>query len=145
MADLRSVLAERDFRRLFSVRLISQAGDGIVTAGVGTYVFFNASSFPSPSAAAAAFTVLYLPYSVIGPFAGVLIDRWSRRQILVFSALLRSAFVVLTAAVMASGDRGVAGPVISASSYFMKSPPEQYGDDVCRDLVEKFIRGEVAR
>jgi myo-inositol-1-phosphate synthase len=42
-------------------------------------------------------------------------------------------------------DRGVAGPVISASSYFMKSPPEQYGDDVCRDLVEKFIRGEVDR
>ena len=42
-------------------------------------------------------------------------------------------------------DRGVAGPVTSASSYFMKSPPEQYGDDVCRDLVEKFIRGEVAR
>jgi MFS family permease len=107
LADLRSVLAERDFRRLFSVRLISQAGDGIVTAGVGTYVFFNASSFPSPSAAAAAFTVLYLPYSLIGPFAGVLIDRWSRRQILVLSALLRSAFVVLTAAVMAAGDRGV--------------------------------------
>jgi len=107
LADLRSVLAERNFRRLFSVRLISQAGDGIVTAGVGTYVFFNASSFPSPSAAAAAFTVLYLPYSVIGPFAGVLIDRWSRRQILVFSALLRSAFVVLVAAVMAAGGRGV--------------------------------------
>jgi myo-inositol-1-phosphate synthase len=42
-------------------------------------------------------------------------------------------------------DRGVAGPVTSASSYFMKSPPEQYGDDVCRDLVEKFIQGEVAR
>jgi myo-inositol-1-phosphate synthase len=42
-------------------------------------------------------------------------------------------------------DRGVAGPVTSASSYFMKSPPEQYGDDVCRDLVEKFIRGEVDR
>jgi len=107
LADLRSVLAERDFRRLFSVRLISQAGDGIVTAAVGTYVFFNASSFPSPSAAAAAFTVLYLPYSVIGPFAGVLIDRWSRRQILVFSALLRSVFVALVAAVMAAGGRGV--------------------------------------
>ena len=107
LADLRSVLAERDFRRLFSVRLISQAGDGIVTAGVGTYVFFNASTFPSPSAAAMAFTVLYLPYSVIGPFAGVFIDRWSRRQILVLSALLRSAFVVLTAAVMASGGRGL--------------------------------------
>jgi len=42
-------------------------------------------------------------------------------------------------------DRGVGGPILSASSYFMKSPPEQYADDVCRDLVEKFIRGEVER
>lgn len=107
LSDLRSVLAERDFRRLFAVRLISQAGDGVVTAGVGTYVFFNASSFPSPSAAAMAFTVLYVPYSVIGPFAGVLIDRWSRRQILVVAALLRSAFVAVTAAIMAGGHRGV--------------------------------------
>ncbi len=107
VSDLRSVLAERDFRRLFAVRLTSQAGDGIVTAGVGTYVFFNASTFPSPAAAASAFTVLYVPYSLIGPFAGVLIDRWSRRQILVLSALVRSVFVVATAAVMASGERGV--------------------------------------
>jgi len=105
-ADLRGVLAGRDFRRLLATRLISQAGDGVVTAGVGTYVFFNATTFPSPAAGAAAFAVLYLPYSLIGPFAGVLIDRWARRQILVWSALLRSAFVVLTAAFMALGNRG---------------------------------------
>jgi myo-inositol-1-phosphate synthase len=42
-------------------------------------------------------------------------------------------------------DRGIGGPVLSPSSYFMKSPPEQHGDDVCRDLVEKFIAGEVDR
>ncbi|WP_427887381.1 inositol-3-phosphate synthase [Kribbella sp. GL6] len=42
-------------------------------------------------------------------------------------------------------DRGIGGPILSASSYFMKSPPEQYADDVCRELVEKFIRGEVER
>jgi len=106
LADLRTVLAERNFRRLFATRLVSQAGDGIVTAGVGTYVFFNASTFPSPAAGAAAFAALYLPYSLIGPFAGVLIDRWSRRQILVWSALLRSVFVGLTAALMAAGSRG---------------------------------------
>src|SRR4029077_870027 len=46
------------------------------------------------------------PYSLVGPFAGVLIDRWSRRQILVWSAVVRSAFVVLTAALMAVGSRG---------------------------------------
>jgi myo-inositol-1-phosphate synthase len=38
-------------------------------------------------------------------------------------------------------DRGVGGPLLGPSSYFMKSPPEQYRDDVCRQLVEEFIRG----
>ncbi len=104
--DLRSVLAEPGFRRLFATRLVSQSGDGIITAGVGTYVFFNASSFPSPAAGAAAFAALYVPYSLVGPFAGVFIDRWLRRQILVWSALLRSVFVVLTAALMVAGSHG---------------------------------------
>jgi len=42
-------------------------------------------------------------------------------------------------------DRGVGGPLLSASSYFMKSPPVQYADDVAREKVEQFIRGEVER
>ena len=42
-------------------------------------------------------------------------------------------------------DRGIGGPILSASSYFMKSPPVQYFDDEARDNVEKFINGEVAR
>jgi len=105
--DLRIVWAERDFRRLLCTRMISQAGDGIFTAGLGTYVFFNASTFPNPARGAAAFAVLYGPYSLIGPFAGVFIDRWSRRQILTYSALLRSLFVAATAALMASGSLGV--------------------------------------
>ncbi len=107
MRDLRIVWAERDFRRLLSTRMISQTGDGVFTAGLGTYVFFNASTFPDPLRGAAAFAVLYGPYSLIGPFAGVFIDRWSRRQILTYSALLRSVFVALTAGLMASGNLGV--------------------------------------
>ena len=42
-------------------------------------------------------------------------------------------------------DRGVGGPILSASSYFMKSPPEQYNDDIAKEKVEQFIRGEVER
>ncbi|AYY15093.1 inositol-3-phosphate synthase [Actinobacteria bacterium YIM 96077] len=42
-------------------------------------------------------------------------------------------------------DRGVGGPVLSASSYFMKSPPVQYHDSVARDAVEKFIAGDIER
>jgi myo-inositol-1-phosphate synthase len=58
-----------------------------------------------------------------------------------------SAGIIIDAirAVKIAKDRGIGGPILSASSYFMKSPPEQYADDVCRDLVEKFIRGEVER
>jgi MFS family permease len=125
-ADLATVLAERDFRRLFGTRLISQAGDGMFTAGLGAYVFFNTTSFPNPLSAAAAFAVLYLPYSLIGPFAGVLIDRWSRRQILVWSALIRSVVVAVTAALVASGNLGVplyAGvlAVLGVNRFFLSS------------------------
>ncbi|NIH86346.1 inositol-3-phosphate synthase [Amycolatopsis granulosa] len=42
-------------------------------------------------------------------------------------------------------DRGVGGPLLSASSYFMKSPPEQYDDSTARDSVEKFITGDLER
>jgi myo-inositol-1-phosphate synthase len=42
-------------------------------------------------------------------------------------------------------DRGIGGPILSASSYFMKSPPVQYADDDARDSVEAFIKGEVER
>src|SRR5690349_19231312 len=39
-------------------------------------------------------------------------------------------------------DRGIGGPLLGPSSYFMKSPPEQYRDDTAREKVEAFIRGE---
>ena len=58
-----------------------------------------------------------------------------------------SAGVIIDAvrAAKIARDRGIGGPILSASSYFMKSPPEQYSDDTARDLVDKFIRGEVER
>jgi myo-inositol-1-phosphate synthase len=42
-------------------------------------------------------------------------------------------------------DRGIGGPILSASSYFMKSPPVQYFDDEARENVEKFISGDIER
>jgi myo-inositol-1-phosphate synthase len=42
-------------------------------------------------------------------------------------------------------DRGIGGPILSASSYFMKSPPVQYSDSEARDAVEAFIRGDLER
>jgi myo-inositol-1-phosphate synthase len=42
-------------------------------------------------------------------------------------------------------DRGIGGPILSAASYFMKSPPVQYADDIARQNLEAFIRGDVER
>ncbi|GAA4239078.1 inositol-3-phosphate synthase [Actinomadura meridiana] len=58
-----------------------------------------------------------------------------------------SAGVIIDAvrAAKIAKDRGIGGPILSASSYFMKSPPEQYNDDQAHDAVEKFIRGEIDR
>jgi myo-inositol-1-phosphate synthase len=58
-----------------------------------------------------------------------------------------SAGVIIDAirAAKIAKDRGVGGPILSAASYFMKSPPEQYSDDTAHELVEQFIRGEIER
>jgi myo-inositol-1-phosphate synthase len=46
---------------------------------------------------------------------------------------------------MIAKDRGIGGPINSASSYFMKSPPVQYSDDDARQAVADFIAGTVDR
>lgn len=107
VSDLRVVLAERDFRKLFACRLISQGGDGVFNAGFAAYAFFSAQTFPNPVAAVDAFAVLYLPYSLIGPFAGVFIDRWSRRQIIVWGAVIRAVMVVAAGFVVLAGQTGL--------------------------------------
>jgi myo-inositol-1-phosphate synthase len=58
-----------------------------------------------------------------------------------------SAGVIIDAirAAKIAKDRGIGGPIVSASSYFMKSPPEQYSDTDAYEAVEAFIRGEVER
>ena len=58
-----------------------------------------------------------------------------------------SAGVIIDAvrAAKIAKDRGIGGPILSASSYFMKSPPVQYNDHDAKESVEAFIRGDVER
>ncbi|OUC98125.1 MFS transporter [Streptosporangium minutum] len=103
VSDLRVVLEGRDFRRLFGTRLVSQFSDGIFQFGVAGFAFFNPEKSTSAIEIAAGLAVLFLPYSVLGPFVGVFIDRWSRRQILVIAPLVRGALLLLAAALIAAG------------------------------------------
>ena len=72
---LREILRVRGFRLLLGSRLVGQTGDGLLESGLAAFVLFSPTSQPTPAKAAIAFSILLLPYSLIGPFAGVLIDR----------------------------------------------------------------------
>ncbi|MFD4140858.1 MFS transporter [Streptomyces sp. NPDC058572] len=95
--DLRVLLRLTDFRRLLTVRLLSQAADGVYQVALATYVVFSPEKETSAAAIASAMAVLLLPYSVIGPFAGVLLDRWQRRQVFLYGNLLRALLAGCTA------------------------------------------------
>ncbi|WP_338698370.1 MFS transporter [Streptomyces sp. Q6] len=98
--DLRVLLRLRDFRRLLTLRLLSQGADGVYQVALATYVVFSPEKQASPAAIASAMAVLLLPYSLVGPFAGVLLDRWRRRQVFLYGNLLRVLLASATAVLM---------------------------------------------
>ncbi|MER7493734.1 MFS transporter [Streptomyces pharetrae] len=102
VSDLRVLLRFRNFRRLLAVRLLSQGADGVYQVGLATYVVFSPEKQTSPAAIASAMAVLLLPYSLVGPVAGVLLDRWRRRQVFVHGNLLRALLATATALLMIS-------------------------------------------
>lgn len=107
LTNLRSVLVVRDFRRLFGVRLTGQFADGLLQAALATFVLFSPERQPTAASVAGAFAVLFLPYSIIGPFAGVFLDEWRRRQVLVYANLLRGVLVIGVAALVAARNDGL--------------------------------------
>jgi MFS family permease len=109
IADLKALAPVRDFRRLLSVRLVSQTADGAFQAGLATLFFFSPEHASTATGVAIAFAVLLLPFTIVGPWAGVLLDRWRRRQVLVYGNALR---VVLTLAVAALLVTSGVGPAL---------------------------------
>ena len=95
--DLRALLRFRGFRRLFSVRLVSQFSDGVFQVALVSSVLFSPERAPTAGAIAAAFATVLLPFSALGPFVGVFLDRWSRRLTLMVSNLVRAVLLVVVA------------------------------------------------
>ncbi|MEU9229040.1 MFS transporter [Streptomyces massasporeus] len=100
--DLRVLLRFQGFRRLLAVRLLSQGADGVYQVALAAYVVFSPEKETSAAGVASAMAVLLLPYSLVGPFAGVLLDRWRRRQVLLFGSLLRALLALATALLILS-------------------------------------------
>jgi MFS family permease len=114
------------FRRLFAVRVLAQFADGVFQASLAGAVLFNPERQAHAADVAAGFAVLLLPYSLIGPFAGVLLDRWWRQRVLVVSCVLRAGAVAVVAAEIAGGLHGEpfyasALVVLSISRFFLSA------------------------
>lgn len=101
----RSVRSLPDFWRLLELRAASQFGDGLFQAGLAGGLLFNPERAADPLAMASAFAVLFLPYSLLGPFAGALLDRWDRRGVLIVANAARLLAVVAVGALLATGAR----------------------------------------
>jgi len=91
----RDALRSRDFRRLFAIRLVSQSADGLFQAALIASVVFSPDQQSTIAGFAVATAVISLPFSILGPFTGVFIDRWSRRRILVVAPWLRGVPALL--------------------------------------------------
>ena len=103
VAVWRTVRNLPDFWRLLELRTASQFGDGLFQAGLAGALLFNPERAARPMAIAGAFAVLFLPYSLLGPFAGALMDRWDRRLVLVGANLGRLVSVALVGVCLAVG------------------------------------------
>lgn len=103
VAVWRSVRGLPEFRRLLELRLVSQFADGLFAAGLAGAILFNPQRAAEPWAIAGAFAVLFLPYSLLGPFAGALLDRWDRRVVLVVANAGRLVLVFAVAQLLQSG------------------------------------------
>jgi hypothetical protein len=105
--------------------MVSQFGDGLFGAGLAGAIWFNPERAAGPWAVAGAFAALYLPYSVLGPFAGALLDRWDRRLVLVAANSARLVLVLAVAFLLHSGasDLGilVAALIVNGFTRFVSS------------------------
>lgn len=104
--QLTELLAGRGFRYLLSVRLIGQFADGLIQAALATFVLFSPEREPGAAKVAVAFAILLIPYSVVGPFAGVFLDRWSRQRVLSRGNWIKAACTLSLVLCLAMGIDG---------------------------------------
>src|SRR5436190_11743246 len=95
VARVREALGGRDFRVLLGSRIASQFADGLFQAVIVASVIFAPDKQDTAVGFAKATAVLVVPYSILGPFAGVFVDRWRREAILRWTPLVRAAVALL--------------------------------------------------
>jgi MFS family permease len=101
------LLRDPKLARLLRIRWSGQITDGIFQSALASFVLFSPERQASAVNAAVAFAVVLLPYSIVGPFVGTLLDRFSRQRAIFFSNITRSITLVIIAFLMFNGYTGV--------------------------------------
>lgn len=102
---LRLLLEKRDFASLMGAQFAAQAGDGIVQAALAKLIVFGSQKgfdledARSPDELLRIALYLFVPYTIISPFLGVVIDRWDRRRLLFLANGLRACVLIAVALV----------------------------------------------
>ncbi|HVW80044.1 MAG TPA: hypothetical protein VHB69_03775 [Mycobacteriales bacterium] len=108
LESLKGLLGARRFRVLLTSRLTSQTADGIFQASLYGALLFNPDHQTRPAQIAGGLVLLVLPYSLVGPFVGVFLDRWRRQRILSRGAAVHGCLAALSALLLfADGSRSL--------------------------------------
>ena len=112
LRSLRQLLRHRYFRRLLAVRVAVQSSDGVLQVALAAFVLFSPERQPDATSIAVVLAITLLPFSILGPFAAIVIDRVSRRQVLVVANLARAAVALGLALLIATGLQTVGVEVL---------------------------------
>lgn len=103
VTGLLSRLRSTRLGRLLVLRWSSQASDGLFQSGLASFLLFSPERAPTALAVATGFAIVLMPYSLLGPLVGTLLDRFHRRTILLVANLVRSLLLVVIALLIARG------------------------------------------
>lgn len=101
------MIAAKKLRALLQIRWSGQLSDGIFQSALATFVLFSPERATSAVSAATAFAVVLLPYSIVGPYVGIFLDRFSRQRIVLIANALRAIDLIVIAILIKSGATGI--------------------------------------
>ena len=93
--------------RILTIRWSGQLTDGLFQSALASFILFSPERAPDAMSAAVAFAVVLLPYSLIGPYVGTFLDRFSRQRIIRNCNYLRAINLLIVAWLINSGATGV--------------------------------------
>ena len=93
--------------RILTIRWSGQITDGLFQSALASFVLFSPERAPDAISAALAFAVVLLPYSLIGPYIGTFLDRFSRQRIIRNCNYLRAANLLIVAYLVNIGATGI--------------------------------------